>query len=93
MRESDPTSNLDAWRNLNLPAKILAEEFERSVLAIREAHTRIRGVDEHFLNLMYYLLGWLVGDAGKGFSRKVLFKARVEIGLSKKHTQNLKIGQ
>lgn len=40
---------------------------------------------------MYYLLGWLVGDAGKNFSNKHPW-ARVELGLSRKHPQNLELG-
>jgi hypothetical protein len=43
------------------------------------------------LNLMYYFLGWLVGDAGKNFSNKRPW-ARVELGLSRKHPQNLELG-
>jgi len=41
--------------------------------------------------MMYYLLGWLVGDAGKNFSKKHSW-ARIEIGLSRKHPQNLQLG-
>jgi len=41
--------------------------------------------------MMYYLLGWLVGDAGKNFSTKHPW-ARVEIGLTRKHPQNLQLG-
>ncbi len=40
---------------------------------------------------MYYLLGWLVGDAGKNFSNEHPW-ARVELGLTRKHPQNLQLG-
>jgi hypothetical protein len=40
---------------------------------------------------MYYLLGWLVGDAGKNFSDKHPW-ARIELDLSRKHPQNLQLG-
>jgi len=84
-------SNSGVWKTLVLPTKIeTASEFERSVLAIRKAYTARPG-DRHFLNLMYYLLGWMVGDAGKNFSTKHPW-ARIEIGLSKKHAQNLELG-
>ena len=74
-----------------MPAKIqTACQFEESVLTIRKAYTGCPG-DQHFLNLMYYLLGWLVGDAGKSFSDKHPW-VRVEIGLSKRHSQNLALG-
>ena len=43
------------------------------------------------MNLMYYLLGWLVGDAGKNFSDKHPW-ARVELDLSRKYPQNLQLG-
>jgi hypothetical protein len=44
------------------------------------------------LSRAYYLLGWLVGDAGKGFSDRS-FMARVEIGLCKGHVDNLALGR
>ena len=84
-------SNSRVWETLTLPSKIRsAAEFEESVLAIRQAYTGSRG-DRWFLDLMYYLLGWLVGDAGKNFSSEHPW-ARIEIGLSKKHPQNLGLG-
>jgi len=76
---------------LTLPAKIgSASDFEKSVLTIRQAYTGSPG-DQRFLNMMYYLLGWLVGDAGKNFSTKHPW-ARVELDLSRKHPQNLPLG-
>jgi hypothetical protein len=82
---------LNVWKTLTLPPKIEnASEFEKSVLAIRQAYTGSPG-DRRFLDLMYYLLGWLVGDAGKNFSDKHPW-ARVELGLTRKHPQNLQLG-
>ena len=40
---------------------------------------------------MYYLLGWLVSDAGKSFSDKHPC-ARLELDLSRKHPENLNLG-
>ena len=92
MKKPGSASNSRVWETLTLPSKIeSAVEFEKSVLAIRWAYTGYQG-DRHFLNRMYYLLGWLVGDAGKNFSSKHLW-ARIEIGLSKKHPQNLELGK
>jgi hypothetical protein len=84
-------SNSSVWKTLTLPNKIEnASDFENSVLAIRKAYTGFPG-DRRFLNLMYYFLGWLVGDAGKNFSDMHPW-ARVELGLSRKHPQNLELG-
>jgi len=41
--------------------------------------------------MMYYLLGWLVGDASKSFSSNHPW-ARVGLDLSRKHPQNLQLG-
>jgi hypothetical protein len=82
---------LNVWKTLNLLPKIeSASEFEKAVSAIRQAYTGSSG-DRRFLDLMYYLLGWLVGDAGKNFSDKHPW-ARMELDLSRKHPQNLQLG-
>lgn len=74
-----------------MPARIeAASDFEKSAIAIRGAYTGSQG-DRHFLDLMYYLLGWLVGDAGKNFSSKHPW-ARVELSLTRRHPQNLQLG-
>jgi len=84
-------SNSRVWETLTLPSKIeSATEFEKSVLAIRRAYTGSQG-DRRFLDLTYYLLGWLVGDAGKNFSPTHPW-ARVELGLTRKHPENLQLG-
>jgi len=41
--------------------------------------------------LMYYLLGWMVGDASKSFYKSHTL-ARFELQLSRKHMQNLRLG-
>jgi hypothetical protein len=82
---------LNVWSTLALPSKIeSASVFEKSVLAIREAYTGCPG-NRHFLNMMYYLLGLLVGDAGKNFSNQHPW-ARIELSLSRKHPENLALG-
>jgi len=91
VKKPGSASNSKAWETLKLPVKIQsASEFEKSVLAVRKVYAGCRG-DRHFLDLMYYLLGWLVGDAGKNFSPSHPW-ARVEIGLSRRHPENLTLG-
>ena len=68
-----------------------AAEFERSVLQIREAYTKSQEDEDRFLNSMYYFLGWLVGDTGKNFSPTRPW-ARIQLDLSKKHPENLALG-
>ena len=91
MKKPGSASNSNVWKTLVLPFRIeSAFEFEKSVLAIRRAYPGSHG-DGRFLDMMYYLLGWLVGDAGKNFSTKHPW-ARVELDLSRKHPQNLPLG-
>ncbi len=82
---------------VQLPARITShEDFVHSLLKIRAHATRQS--DEvpsraDFINSAYYLLAWLVGDAGKGFGSKRLHTARIEINLCRKHSENLELGE
>ena len=93
--EPRSASNSNAWSTISLPAKVrYAVEFEASVILIRKAlagkvdNERRKG---RFLNLMYYLLGWMVRDLGKNFSSKRPW-ARLRLDLCLKHPQNLLLG-
>ena len=93
MRKPGSASNLAVWPKLSIPRKITtASEFETSVLKIRRAYTGVHHGNKRFLNLMYYLLGMMAGDAGKNFSDKHPW-ARIELGLSRKHPENLGLGE
>jgi len=94
MKKPNSSSRLTSEPIPALPTKISkAREFEKCVLTIRCVCTGTRGDEERFLGRMYYLLGWLVGDAGKGFTPRELFKVRMEIGLCKGHPENSVLGQ
>lgn len=66
-------------------------EFENSMIQIRKAYTGGGGDSERFLNLMHYLLGWIVGDAGKNFHKNHAW-ARIQLDLSRKYPENLPLG-
>ncbi len=95
MKKAGSASNSNAWSTISLPKSIdSSTEFEKSIVKIRKAFTGIqeRGHEnEKFLNLMYYLLGWMVGDLGKNFSPKQPW-ARLQLDLCRKHPQNLGLG-
>jgi hypothetical protein len=81
-----------SWSALKLPKKVMsAQVFESSIAAIRQSLTETRGNERRFLDSMYYLLGWMVGDAGKGFNR-ARTKARLALDLSRRHPENLTLG-
>jgi hypothetical protein len=95
MKKPGSASNSIVWSTLVLPKKIQTPfEFERSIVKVRTAFTGTveQGKDgERFLNLMYYLLGFMVGDAGKNFSSKPTL-ARLELAFCRKHPENLILG-
>ncbi len=95
MRKPGSASNSTVWSTLVLPRIIeFPQEFEKSIVQIRRGFTGIeeRGQNgKRFLNLMYYLLGWMVGDAGKNFSATHSW-ARFELSLSRKYPENLDLG-
>jgi hypothetical protein len=67
------------------------EEFESGVLRIRLAHAGDVKHKDRFLQLMYYFLGWMVGDAGKTFSTRHRW-ARFQLQLCRGHEENLALG-
>ena len=78
---------------VRLPARISChEDFARSILKIR-AHSGKKGGEAasrtDYIEAAYYLLAWLVGDAGKGFGSERLHTARIEINLCRRHSENL----
>jgi hypothetical protein len=95
MKKPGSASNSTVWSTLVLTKKIQTPlEFERSIVKVRRAFTGTeeQGKEgERFLNLMYYLLGFMVGDAGKNFSSKPTL-ARLELALCRKHPENLALG-
>ena len=92
MRKPGSASNSRVWSTLALPKKISsAAEFERCIVTIRKAYTGNGGRKRRLLDLTYYLLGWMVGDAGKNFHKR-LYMARFTLDLSRKHSQNLPLG-
>src|SRR5262245_11468193 len=56
----------------------------------RESKSKVRK-GAGFLHLMYYLLGFMVGDIGKNFSAN-LSMARLQLDLCRKHRENLALG-
>lgn len=42
---------------------------------------------------MYYLLGWIVGDAGKTFTSERLLSARLTVELTRNHPENIPLGE
>ena len=95
MKRPGSASNSNVWARLSLPERIESSyEFQKSIGEVRKAFT---GIEEHgdkeerFLNLMHYLLGWMVGDFGKNFSSKRPW-ARLQLDLCRKHPENLPLG-
>lgn len=48
---------------------------------------------DRFIELMYYLLGWFLGDLGKRFGPEHFMTADVDIGLSRRHPENEVLGE
>lgn len=69
-------------------------DFEKVVLNVRKTYTGLDegGDSESFLNLMYYLLGWFLGDLGKQFGPKELRTAGLNLTLTKRHPENQVLG-
>ena len=95
MRKPGSASNSVAWHTLSLSDRVSSpREFQESVLQIRKAYTKVEDKaleEERYLHLMYYLLAWMVGDAGKNFHRNRRW-VRFELDLSRKYPENLPLG-
>ncbi|MDA4128733.1 MAG: hypothetical protein OK422_04710 [Thaumarchaeota archaeon] len=78
--------------DLALPKEISSPlEFEGSVIQIRKSLSGLENDNEKFSYMMYYLMGWLVGDAGRNFHPRQLW-ARFQLDLSRKYKENLALG-
>jgi hypothetical protein len=76
MKKPGSASNSTVWSTLVLPERIHSSiEFEQSTVKVRKAFT---GTEEkgkegqRFLNLMYYLLGFMVVMQGRTSTRNPL---------------------
>jgi hypothetical protein len=95
-RKSGSASVTRIWASIQLPFTRIQTplEFEEGELRICSATFGTLSVPEErerFLHLMYYLLGWMVGDAGKGFYPKKNW-ARFQLNLCRGHQENLALG-
>ncbi len=72
------------------------DEFVRAVAKIHNALTGSTQGGRYLDKLVctiYYLLGWLVGDAGKHFGSERSMSARIYLELTRKHPENLALGE
>lgn len=87
---------LQIKREMVVPERVHShEEFADAVLWLHDALSQPGQTyvpSGELMRRAYYLLGWLVGDAGKQFSR-ARSTARVSITLCKKHEENLPLGE
>ncbi len=90
------TLRLRLTRDVEVPAKVRShQEFSETILSLwRLSQDKLPSKEEGFAFLcsMYYLLGWLVGDAGKGMGSRKRHTVRIRYELSKRHTENLELG-
>jgi hypothetical protein len=89
---------LDRKRTVLVSAPLIVNthrQFETAILRIREALASSSMVDDkdRFLCNMYYVLGWCVGDFGKGYGAEHRLSARIVLQLTKKHQENLALGE
>ncbi len=80
---------------LPLPTRLKSyRDFDKAVLRARQIYTGIdTDVDRRrFLNMMYYLLGWFLGDLGKQFGNRQLMTAGLNLTLTKRHPENQALG-
>jgi len=80
---------------LPLPTKLKSyRDFNEAVLMVRRRYTGTEvDVDrQRLLSLMYYLLGWFLGDLGKQFGNRKLMTAGLNLTLTKRHPENQALG-
>jgi hypothetical protein len=70
-------------------------QFDTTLLKIRKALVGTPpSIDRtQFLESMYYVLGWCVGDFGKDHGPELRLSARIAFQLTKKHPENLALGE
>lgn len=81
---------------LGMPLRLSSSRnFDQTVLRARSVLTGAALSKEPllFLDWMYYLLGWFVGDLGKHFENESQMTASVDIHLSRVHPENLLLGE
>ncbi len=82
-------------KTIEVPARINShKEFVDTITRIHEILVGLYHTTASFDQLTsstYYLLGWLVGDAGKDFGSERLMTARINLGLSRRHPENLSL--
>lgn len=90
------TIRLQMSRSVEVPARICShQEFSKTILSLwRFGLDSLPSKEEKsaFLCSMYYLLSWMVGDAGKGMGSRKRHTVRIRYELSKKHPENLELG-
>ena len=90
------TVKLRLTRDFIVPAKVCShEEFAKTILSFwRFMRDKLPSKEEEysFLCSMYYLLGWMVGDAAKGMGSRRRHTVRIRYELSKRHPENLELG-
>jgi hypothetical protein len=93
LRKTGSASVTSKWASANLSFAPIGSsaEFEERVLRIRLAYLGDIEHKDRFLLVMYYLLGWMVGDAGKKFSTQHRW-ARFQLQLCRGHEENLALG-
>ena len=95
--------NHEFWSGTRLTPRILPLlppkansylDFDTTVLGVRRlyAGTDTMGDKEDFLDLMYYLLGWFLGDLGKQFGNRRLMTVGLNLSLTKGYLENQKLG-
>jgi hypothetical protein len=70
-------------------------QFDATLLEIRKTlvGTPPSTNRTQFLSSMYYVLGWCVGDFGKDHGSERRLSARIALQLTKKHPENLALGE
>ena len=83
-------------RDFQVPSKVHShQEFAETIVSLwRFMCDSWPSLEEEgsFLCSMYYLLGWMVGDAVKGMGSRERHTVRIRYELSKKHPENLELG-
>ncbi len=78
---------------IKVPSRIPSPQaFDEIMLRARSALTGISHSYKapSFLDRMYYLLGWVLGDLGKHFYDESKLTVSLDIHLSKRHPENLR---
>jgi hypothetical protein len=70
------------------------KQFDSVMMNVAKCLTGVDVADrDRFLESMYYLLGWCVGDFGKDYGNERRLSSRIAIQLTKNHPENLDLGE